>query len=454
MIVERFKAKIVAHLSYFIGSGNDAMVVDPQRDCQIYIDVAQRERMRIKYIFETHRNEDYVIGSRELAHLTGAQVYHGPWPAFTYGNTLEDGQQFDLGSLKITATHTPGHTPGCMSYAVTDLDSGKDTILVCTGDTLFVNDVGRTDFGGPENRQSWSESLYDSIFNKLLPLGDAAIICPAHGAGSVCAIGIADREWSTLGLERQMNPVLQLSRAEFVEYKVNEHHEYVPYFRTMEKYNLEGAPFIGSNFTPKPLSVTEFQSKIEAGAQVVDTRSPSAFAGAHISDSYSIPHSVLSYAGWFIKFDNPILLVNENPNDLDYVVRSLVRIGYDNVEGYLSDGLSTWYRVGFPLHSLGLLTVQELKARLDAGEKLTLLDVRSSAERDEGYIESTCYIYLGHLEKQISDVPSDLPIVSICNIGLRASIAASLLRKHGFENVYNLIGGMSAWHQSDYPITH
>jgi hydroxyacylglutathione hydrolase len=451
MIVERFKSKIVAHLSYLIGSGNEAIIVDPQRDRQIYIDVAQREQMRIKYIFETHRNEDYLIGSQELAYLTGAKVYHGPWPAFAYGNVLEDGQEFDFGSLKLTTIHTPGHTPGCISYAVTDLDSGQDTILVCTGDTLFVNDVGRTDFGGPKNRRSWSESLYDSIFNKLLPLGDAAILCPAHGAGSVCAAGIADREWSTLGLERRMNPILQLSRAEFIEYKVNEHHEYAPYFRTMEKLNLEGAPFIGSNVTPGALSVNEFQTKIDAGAQVIDTRSPSAFASAHIAGSYSIPHSVLSYAGWFIAYDKPILLVNDNTNDLDYVVRSLVRIGYDNVEGYLGDGLSAWYRIGHPLHSFGLLTVQELNAWLDAGEKLTLLDVRSLAEWDEGHIKSAHHIYLGHLEQRISEVFSDLPIVGICGIGLRTSIGVSLLRKHGFENVYNLIGGMSAWRQSGYP---
>jgi hydroxyacylglutathione hydrolase len=294
MIVERFKSKIVAHLSYFIGSKNVAMVVDPQRDYQIYIDVAQREQMRIKYVFETHRNEDYMSGARELGNLTGAQVYHGSWPTFSYGNVLEDGQVFDLGSLKITAIHTPGHTPGCTSYAVTDLDSGPDTVLVCTGDALFVNDVGRTDFGGSENRRPWSANLYDSLFNKLLPLGDATILCPAHGSGSVCAVGIADREWSTLGLERRMNPVLQLSRAEFIEYKVNEHHEYAPYFRMMEKVNIEGAPIVRSTLTPSALSVTEFQGRIDAGAQVIDTRSPSAFAGAHITGSYSIPRSVLS----------------------------------------------------------------------------------------------------------------------------------------------------------------
>jgi hydroxyacylglutathione hydrolase len=451
MIIKQFKSEIVAHLSYFIGSKNVAMVVDPQRDYQIYIDVAQQEQMQIKYVFETHRNEDYVSGARELGRLTGAQVYHGPWPTFAYGNVLEDGQAFDLGSLKITAIHTPGHTPGCMSYAIADLDSGPETVLVCTGDTLFVNETGRTDFGGLENRRPWSANLYDSIFHKLLPLGDAAIICPSHGAGSVCAVGIADREWSTLGLERRMNPALQLSRAEFIEYKVDEHHEYAPYFRMMEKLNIEGAPFERAALTPCALSANEFQGRMDTGVQVIDTRSPLAFAGAHIAGSYSIPRSVLSYVGWFIDYDQPILLVNESINDLDYVVRSLVRIGYDNVDGYLHNGLRAWYGEGYSLSSVNVLSVHELKAWLDTEEKPTILDIRSLAEWEEGHIETAQHIYLGYLETRISEVPRDLPIVSICGIGLRASIGTSLLKKHGFERVYNVIGGMSAWRQSNYP---
>ena len=230
MIVEKFKSKIVAHLSYFIGSEGEAFVVDPERDCQSYLDVARRENMRIKYVFETHRNEDFIIGSKELAYLSGAEIYHGLWPEFQYGNVLTDGQDFNVGALKVIAIHTPGHTPGCVSYAVTDLDSGQETVLVCTGDTLFVNDVGRTDFGGPDKRRDWSENLYNSVVNKLLPLGDHVILCPAHGAGSVCGSNIARREWSTLGLERLMNPMLQLSRDDFIHAKVHEHHEYAPYF--------------------------------------------------------------------------------------------------------------------------------------------------------------------------------------------------------------------------------
>ena len=153
MIFEKFKSPIVAHLSYFIGSEDEAIVVDPERDCLSYLEVARRENMKIRYIFETHRNEDFIIGSKELAYLSGAEIYHGPWPKFEYGTVLKDGQEFRIGKLKVTTIHTPGHTPGCISYAVTDLESGKETVLVCSGDTLFVNDVGRTDFGGPDKRR-------------------------------------------------------------------------------------------------------------------------------------------------------------------------------------------------------------------------------------------------------------------------------------------------------------
>ena len=453
MIIERVKSSIVAQLSYFIGSQTEAMVVDPRRDGQIYVDLARREHMNIQYVFETHRNEDYVIGSRELAARTGAEIYHGPWPDFTYGHTLRDGQEFAVGRLRVTAIHTPGHTPGCVSYAVADLDSGEDTVLVCTGDTLFVNDVGRTDFGGPAKRRAWSEALYASIVHKLLPLGDHVILLPAHGAGSVCGGNIADREWSTLGLERRMNPLLQMSKEDFIAYKVTEHHEYAPYFRQMEQYNREGAPFVEGRPTPTALTPDQLQRRLDAGALLVDTRAPTAFGGAHISGAYNIPASRLSIAGWLLPYDQPILLLTEDTADLEYATQSLIHIGYDNVEGYLAQGLSAWFKAGYPLESSGLLTAQALKDRLDAGEALTLLDVRSRDEWAAGHIPGVQHIYLGLLEPRLDEVPSGLPIVVICKTGTRASAGASILLRRGRRDVYNLLGGMDAWKKRNYAIT-
>jgi len=449
MIVRRIKSEIVAHISYFIGSASEAFVVDPRRDPQIYVEIAKQENMNIRYIFETHRNEDYVIGSKELASFTGAEIYHGPWPDFLYGKSLKDGQDFKVGKLMVKAIHTPGHTPGCMSYAVSDLDSGKETVLVCTGDTLFVNETGRTDFGGPNLRQEWSENLYNSIFNKLLPLGDHVILCPAHGAGSICGSGIADREWSTLGIERLMNPMLQKTKENFIKFKVQEHHKYIPYFRMMEKYNVEGAPFVGVGRNLKALSAKKFQEKINDGAVLLDTRSSAAFAGAHIEGSYNIPTGILSFVGWFLPYDKPVILVVDN--ELDYVASNLSRIGYDNIDGYLAYSIESWFNSGYPLESSSLLSASKLKERLDSGEKIVLLDVRSKEELLEKRMKDVMNIYVGHLEERVKEIPIGNPIVTICETGNRASLASSILLRNGHNNVYNLLGGMSSWSKSGYP---
>ncbi len=452
MIFERLKTKIVSHLSYFIGSDTEALVVDPRRDCHVYINNAQLENMSIKYIFETHRNEDYVIGSLELAKLTGAKIFHGRWPDFKYGNKLKDGQEFYIGKLKVTALHTPGHTPGCISYAVTDLASGEEAVLVCTGDALFVNDVGRTDFGGLEKRHEWSENLYNSIFQKLLPLGDQVILCPAHGSGSVCGGNIAEREWSTLGLERLMNPLLQLSKEKFIERKVNEHHEYAPYFRLMEKYNVEGAPFIGAGPKPIVLSPKAFQEYIDEGAIVIDVRTPIAFNNVYIKGSINIPQERLSQAGWVIPYNKFILLIVNTKADLDYTVMSLARIGHDKIIGYLGEGLSSWLKAGKPKESSGTLSVHDLQKKIVAGEKLALLDVRSQDEWEKGHIAGSKRIYVGVLEKKLQEVSTRYPVVIICKSGNRSSLAASILLRDGRMNIFNLLGGITAWQNAGYKI--
>jgi len=453
MILERVISKVVSHISYFIGSDNEAVVIDPRRDCHIYVELAKREGMNIKFIFETHRNEDYVIGSQELSHITGAKIYHGSELDFRYGNSLNDGQEFFFGKLKITSLHTPGHTLESTSYVLTDLDSGDCPVMVFTGDTLFVNDVGRTDFGGPEKAREWSEQLYNSVFNKLLPLGDHVILCPAHGAGSVCGEGIASREYSTIGIERLMNPILQKTRNDFIDYLITSEHYYAPYFRTMEKLNLEGAPFVGYRSGPEALSADQFLQQIEKGAIVVDVRSPVAFGGGHIKNSYSIPLRRLGFVGWVVQYDKPVLLVLQDQTQLEYVDKSLVRLGYDNVSGYLDGGFSSWYNASLPVDDLSLLTAKDLKEKLDNGEELTLLDVRSKKEWINGHIKKAIHIYLGVLEKHLRDVPEDKPIIVVCKTGTRASLASSILKRVGRREVYNLLGGMDSWRKADYSVT-
>lgn len=454
MIFKRIKSEGISHNSYLIGSESEAVVIDPRRDCQVYVDLAQQHDLKIKHIFETHRNEDYVIGSVELNNLTGAKIYHGPGLEWKYGTILKDNEEFNVGRLKLTAIHTPGHTDESMSYAVSDLSSGKATVMVFTGDALFVNDVGRTDLYGLEDAPRLASNIFNSIFNKLLPLGDGVILYPAHGAGSVCGINIGDRDESTLGIERLQNPLLQMGRDKFVKYKIAEHLERPPYFGQMEKYNLEGPPLLVCLPIPSLLTPKEFIKEIEKGAVVIDTSKPAAFGGAHIKGSYSIWLEGLPvFTGWMLSYDKPILLVLEDRCYLEEAVRYLVRAGYDKIEGYLKNGTEGWYKAGLPIESLPLLSVHKLKDKLDRREELLVLDTRGQEEWNKGHIEGTLNIYVGHLEQRIAEVPRDKPVVVICNVGHLAGLAASILLRAGYEEVYAVPGSMKAWIAAGFPIT-
>lgn len=456
MIFNRITSRELAHNSYFIGSEDVAAVIDPRRDCDVYVDLAQREEVTIRYIFETHCNEDYVIGSNELSNLTGAEIFHGPGLKWGYGSTLRDGEAFRIGELKLTALHTPGHTDESMSYVLADLSSSGDPVMVFTGDALFVCEVGRIDLYGPDEAPRLAGALYDSIFTKILPLSDGVILCPAHGAGSVCGGNISERDESTLGIERLHNPVLQLTNKDaFIEYKVREYHERPPYFRKMEKYNLEGAPLLHKLPSPPPLTPIEFKNEMERGALVVDVRTPPAFGGAHIKGSYSIwLEGVPAYAGWVLPYDTPLLLVHECGDHIEKAVRYLIRLGYDTIAGYLSGGIAAWYASGLPVEYMGFSTVHELKKRLDDHEDVLVLDVRDDKEWRTGHIKGARHIYVGHLQNRLKELPRDRPISIVCNVGHRASLAASILLRAGYTNVCcDVLGSMRAWSANNYPMT-
>ncbi len=451
MLLQALKSEIVSHISYIIGSKNEAAVIDPRRDCQVYLDIAAKWGTRIKYVFETHRNEDYVTGSQEIANFTKATVFHGPGLPWKYGKTAEDNQEFSVGLLRIKALHTPGHSPESMSYVVYDSESGDQAVIVFTGDTLFVGDVGRTDFLGAELTPVMAEKMYESIMERLMPLGEGVIVYPAHGAGSVCGGKIRQREISTLGVEKKTNPMLKLRKKDFVAHKSAEKHQTPPYFKKMENYNLNGPPVLGTIPNPRALTPVEFAEMSEK-AYVIDTRSPAAFGGAHIKGSYSLTPSRLSNAGWVVDYEKNILLVVENLEALDFAVRNLFRLGYDKIEGYLTGGLEEWYKQGFPISKAGLITVQELRRMTEAKDEVIIVDVRRQSEWDEGHIEGSKHIYLGQLEKKTDQLPRNVPIVVVCKTGNRSSFGASILLRAGFGCVYNCLGGTDAWIKSGFPL--
>ena len=446
MFIEIIRSEGLAHLSYLIGHRGKAAVIDPRRDCRIYIEKALVHGARIDFIFETHRNEDYITGSSELSQLTAAEIYHGMRLDFRYGNAAVEGDSFELGDLVLKVIETPGHTFESLSIAVIDRSFGDEPVGVFTGDALFVGDVGRTDFF-PGRDEEVAGLLYDSIFKKILPLGDGVILFPAHGAGSVCGDGMAEREFSTLGYEKRYNPVLRnKDRKAFISHKVGEHHYQPPYFKQMEKYNLEGtASPVGGLPPPPPLDVNEFEEKVKQGALILDARSPEAIGGALIPGSLGIPLEMIpAFAGWILPYETDIVLVLQDGACSDKAVRYLLRLGYDRIAGFLEEGLHAWETSGRRYQTIPAVHSGDLVKRIEAKEDFTLLDVRKSSEVNQGRLPGSVHIYLGELSDKLDRLPKDRPVVTFCGSGMRAIIAATILKKNGFQKVENALGSMAA----------
>lgn len=445
MFLQTIKSEGLAHLSYIIGDGDQAAVIDPRRDGHVYLDIAAEAGARITHIFETHRNEDYVIGSLDLAEHSGADIYHGRALDFAYGNGVKEDDTFDIGDIRLRVLETPGHTFESISLVLTDRNYGDDPVAVFTGDVLFVGDAGRTDFF-PDRAREVAGLLYDSIFAKILPLGDQTILYPAHGAGSVCGDKMASREFSTLGHERRNNPVLQQTDREgFIDYKISESHNRPPYFHKMEEYNLSGAPPLPELPRPCPLHPDQVEDAVEKGAVLVDLRSPEAFSGAFIPGSLAIPLDMLpAYAGYLLDYDHELVLIPETRGQIPTAVKYLVRMGYERITGYLEGGMHEWEVSGRRYDRINALHASDLDKRLQRGDQFTLLDVRKLTEYRQGHLEGSSHIFLGDLHEQLSKLDKALPVVTFCGSGRRAIIAASILRKHGFPEVENSLGSMAA----------
>lgn len=446
LIVQKIRSEGIAHLSYFIGQGAEAAVIDPRRDIDVYLNLAAKNEMTIKYALETHRNEDFVTGSPELAAATGAKILHGGQQFFRFGTEVKDGQEISVGSLRLAAMHTPGHTAESFSYVMYDPSTTVNPIMVFTGDALLVGEVGRTDFMGPEARAQMSSDLYDSIYKKIMALGPGTIICPAHGAGSVCATQIVEREDSTLGIEMAANHYLRLNKTEFIEAKMRENLELSPIFKRMEAVNLEGPKVLGRLPSPPPLSPKEVKHAIAKGGFLLDTRQPYSFAGAHIPGAVNLQLDFLpAYAGYVIPPDRPIALIVETPLLLEQAVRNLIRLGYDSFAGYLRVGMDHWSKNGNEISTLPMITAKDLQTSMKKGEEMLLIDVRDRRETAHGVIEGARQLHLGEVQARLGELPKNKTIITYCGSGVRGSCAASLLLRNGYNKVVNLHGGFGAW---------
>ncbi|HDS59458.1 MAG TPA: MBL fold metallo-hydrolase [Thermoplasmatales archaeon] len=447
MKFEQVTSEGLAHHSYFVSSDGQAAVIDPRRDVDVYLHLASRHQAAITHIFETHRNEDYVIGSLELAERTGAAIYHGAALDFGYGRAMREGDTFTVGALHLRVLETPGHTDESISLVLTDTAVSEHPYMVFTGDTLFAGDVGRTDLYGEGERERLAAALHQSLTSKILPLGDHTVVCPAHGAGSVCGGAIGDLPLTTIGYEKKTNPLLALSREEFVSRKTREQMYRPPYFRKMEDYNRRGPPLLHHLPHLTALSAAQLQEQMDR-AQVVDIRKPVSFAAGHIPGSLNIWRGgVAAFAGWYLEYERPIILVDDYNLHLDEATRSFLRLGYDRLAGYLADGVSTWFRAGKPPGHLDLWPADRLRTHLD-DQDLFILDVRDREARRKGYIPGSRHIYAGLVPENREEIPEHKNVVVYCDAGFKTGVVASYLRQQGYPRVTELVGGMAAWRQT------
>lgn len=464
MLFQSFEEKALAQYSYAIGcpGAGEMAVVDPRRDVDVYLDFAAAHGLRISHVLETHIHADYASGARELAERAGAELWLS---AYDQGETFEvrfphrqmrDGDDVEIGSVKIRAVHTPGHTPEHLSFLVYDRSRSSEVpLLMLSGDFLFVGSLGRPDLLGEEAKRELASRLYDSVRGKLADLPDGLEIYPAHGAGSLCGSGMSGRSVSTLGYERATNPYLNpaLSRQEFIDTILGTVPPFPDYYRRMKRLNSEGAP---SRFGRPPLpaiSPAEFRDAIAAGHQVIDLRVPGAFGAGHIQGSLGIGAgpSFLVWAPWVVSYEAPVLLVAPDPETARQAERELARVGIDDVRASLLGGIDAWAGAGLPLQALPQVAPEELAQKLRSGEGLRVVDVRGKSEWDRGHIPGADHLPLPELSLRTGELNGE-PIALVCGSGYRSTVAASVLERAGFRGLHNVIGGMTAWKGAGLPM--
>ena len=454
--VERFYLGCLAHASYMIGSEGVAAVVDPQRDVDIYLEAAANHGWKIEYIIETHLHADFVSGHRELAERTGAHIYLGTRSGAQFSHcAVRDGDEIEFGQCRMRSLETPGHTLESICILMTDLGQPDCPPTAFTGDTLFVGDVGRPDLSPTHTPQELAAMLYRSIHEKLLTLPDDTVIFPAHGAGSLCGRQMSAESSSTIGKQRQTNYALRARDCEeFVHLLADNLPARPEYFAREVDLNRQGAAPLSELPPLTALTAPEVLQLQQEGAVVVDTRPAMQFAVAHVPGSIHIALTgqFASWAARTLGLDRRIIIAGEDPQHVRESQLRLARVGIENVIGYLADGVLGWIKNGFELEYIPQIAAQdfvELQER-EPG-RTALLDVRESGELSGGMIERAAHIPLGQVVVRAGELDRERLLVVYCRSGYRSSIATALLRRAGFRNIANLIGGLDAWKAAGLP---
>lgn len=450
---------IATHVVGDDGSG-EAAVIDPTRDVAPIIRWADDNHLKITKILETHVHADFVSGSRELkaalpeeASIVSSKLGGDEWTPPYADQLVSDGDSVEVGRLKLSAFHSPGHTPEHVSWTVFDTGRSADVAaLAFTGDFVFVGDVGRPDLLGEEAKRELAHQLYNSLFEKLPALPDFTEIYPAHGAGSLCGKSLSSKRSSTLGYERKFNSSLQHEpEADWVASLMDQMPPAPPYFRRMKEINRKEPKIVGRLPVHLPSLAAGAMKDLGDNVLILDVRSKEAFAAAHIEGSWNIPlaDTLATWAGWVLPPDRPLLLVADSVADVRKASQQLSLIGFDDQVGMLSGGIGSWETGGRSLQHYPAIDVADLKKAISAGAG-QVLDVRTESEYVGGHIAEAKHIHSGMLLDHLDELDREQPIKVICGSGYRGAIATSLLKAHGFPNVSNVLGGMMAWNAAGY----
>ncbi|MFN8292434.1 MAG: MBL fold metallo-hydrolase [Chitinophagales bacterium] len=465
MKIEQIYTGCLAQGAYYIESNGEAAIIDPLREVQPYIDMAQKRNATIKYIFETHFHADFVSGHIDLSKKTGAPIVYGPTEVATGFERIiaEDNQIFRIGDIQIKLLHTPGHTMESSCYLLFD-ENGKETALF-TGDTLFIGDVGRPDLAqkivSDLTQEKLAGYLYDSLRNKIMPLPDYITVYPAHGAGSACGKNMSKETSDTLGNQKRTNYALRqdLTKEQFITEVLTGLTPPPGYFPQNVLMNIQGYDTIDTvmNRGKKPLSPNAFDAAAnETNALILDTRNAQDFAKGFVPNSINIGIDG-SFAVWvgtlITDLQQPILLVTDPGREEEAIIR-LARVGYDNTIGYLENGFSSWKAAGKEIEQITSITVEELAAAANANPHLSILDVRKLSEYNSEHIVNATNAPLDYINNSMALINKNQTYYVHCAGGYRSMVFASILKARGYHNLIDVQGGFKAIKEyGKFPIT-
>ena len=449
MFVKQLYTGCLSEAAYYIESNGEAAIIDPLRDIDAYLEIANERKAKVKYIFETHFHADFVSGHLDLSKVTGAPIIYGPQTETKLPVIVsKDGDKFKIGDLTLEVLHTPGHTLESTCYLLKD-ENGKDH-CVFTGDTLFVGDVGRPDLaqkGAHLTMEDLAGMMYDSIHTKLFPLSDEVIVYPAHGAGSSCGKNLGKETFSTIGEQKKFNYALQAAtKNDFIKEVTHGIAAPPQYFPINVKINKEGYDSLDSVLAKslKALSLVEFKKMMKGDVILLDTRRAKVFTHGFIPGSISIglEDRYAEWAGSLLSFHKPILLITEPGKEKESIIR-LARVGFNNIAGYLDGGYNVWKNAGEEIDMIIDVEPDELMMDIPHDKNLVVLDVRKPGEYADGHLPDAVNIPLIEMSDPASmaDLEENQNLYVHCGAGYRSVVAASLLKRQGIHNLRNVLGG-------------